>query len=306
VTELTLKYNGGTANANIKVVQKKGGAVVFDAIVQPGGSFAFSGEDNKGTLTTEISIFVNGVLNTKIHTSCSQPIGPGLISGDFEVISGRSKNGGLLCPVELPPTGGGNDECSECDGKVTELTLKYNGGETDANIKVTQKKDGAVVFDATVQPAGTFTFSGEDKKGTLSTEISIFVNGVLITKIHTSCSRPIGPGLVSGDFEVISGRSKNGGLLCPIDAAGSAPPLRPDMMQMPELQIAPIVVPRETRALFNYPNPFNPETWIPYELAEDVNVRVEIYDVRGRLVRTLDVGHKSAGYYVEVSPGRFI
>jgi hypothetical protein len=42
---------------------------------------------------------VEGVLNASIHTSCSQPIGPGLISGDFEVVSGRSKDNGLICPL---------------------------------------------------------------------------------------------------------------------------------------------------------------------------------------------------------------
>lgn len=49
----------------------------------------------------------------------------------------------------------------------------------------------------------------------------------------------------------------------------------------------------------NFPNPFNPETWIAYELAADVNVSIQIYDVTGRLVRTLDLGQRAAGYYVD-------
>ena len=48
----------------------------------------------------------------------------------------------------------------------------------------------------------------------------------------------------------------------------------------------------------NYPNPFNPETWIPYNLAKDANVVVEIYSVSGQLVRTLDLVHKDAGFYL--------
>ena len=47
----------------------------------------------------------------------------------------------------------------------------------------------------------------------------------------------------------------------------------------------------------NYPNPFNPETWIPYELAEAVSVTLTFYDVRGRVVRTLALGHRPAGVY---------
>ena len=55
---------------------------------------------------------------------------------------------------------------------------------------------------------------------------------------------------------------------------------------------------RDTRLLPNYPNPFNPETWIPYQLSEASTVTVKIYDVTGRLVRTINVGHKPVGYYL--------
>ena len=54
----------------------------------------------------------------------------------------------------------------------------------------------------------------------------------------------------------------------------------------------------ETKLLPNYPNPFNPETWIPYQLAEAADVSVKIYDVGGHLVRTISVGFKPVGYYL--------
>ena len=56
-------------------------------------------------------------------------------------------------------------------------------------------------------------------------------------------------------------------------------------------------IPKETELLANYPNPFNPETWIPYRLAEDAFVTLTIYDTAGRVVRTLDVGHRIASAY---------
>ena len=56
-------------------------------------------------------------------------------------------------------------------------------------------------------------------------------------------------------------------------------------------------IPTETELLRNYPNPFNPETWIPYRLAEDAFVTLTIYDGSGRVVRTLDVGHRIAAVY---------
>ena len=55
--------------------------------------------------------------------------------------------------------------------------------------------------------------------------------------------------------------------------------------------------PEKTQLFANYPNPFNPETWIPYELATDTNVKVTIYDTQGTVVRTLSLGHQTAGYY---------
>ncbi|MDF1544668.1 MAG: SdrD B-like domain-containing protein [bacterium] len=215
VTELTLRYDGTVANAQIVIETARTG-IVFDDVVQPGGIFTIYGNDKKGTLGTEITLYVNGVVNTKIHTSCSQPIGPGLVSGDFMVIEGYSRAGllpalGEDCggtPPPPPPDG-------ECEGKVTELTLRYDGSMVDAHIVVGAKRQG-IVFDGTVQPGESFSFVGSDRKGTLGTEISVYVNENLNTKIHTSCSQPIGPGLVSGDFTVMAGSSRNGGELPPL------------------------------------------------------------------------------------------
>ena len=62
-------------------------------------------------------------------------------------------------------------------------------------------------------------------------------------------------------------------------------------------QLLAVLTPTETALLPNYPNPFNPETWIPYRLAKDAFVTLTIYDGSGRVVRTLDVGHRTAAFY---------
>ena len=62
-------------------------------------------------------------------------------------------------------------------------------------------------------------------------------------------------------------------------------------------QLHAALVPQENALLPNYPNPFNPETWIPYRLAEDAFVTLTIYDSAGRVVRTLDIGHQPAAFY---------
>ena len=56
-------------------------------------------------------------------------------------------------------------------------------------------------------------------------------------------------------------------------------------------------VPATTALLPNYPNPFNPETWIPYQLAKPSDVSLTLHDINGRVVRTLDLGHRRAGIY---------
>ena len=67
------------------------------------------------------------------------------------------------------------------------------------------------------------------------------------------------------------------------------------LIQLPEL--VAYQIPAETELLSNYPNPFNPETWIPYRLAEDAFVILTIYDVNGNLIRTLNVGDQTAAVY---------
>ena len=66
-------------------------------------------------------------------------------------------------------------------------------------------------------------------------------------------------------------------------------------------QLLLALTPQKTSLLPNYPNPFNPETWIPYHLANDSNVSLSIYDINGALVRELDLGHQRAGYYTDRS-----
>jgi len=113
-----------------------------------------------------------------------------------------------------------DEQCGECKGKVTQLTLRYDGSST-AEILVTRKvgrrddpADGEVFWGEEVEPGDEFTVFGNDKDGTLGTEISVYIDGILNTKIHTSCSRPIYPGMISGLFGVVEAYSREGGLIC--------------------------------------------------------------------------------------------
>ena len=56
-------------------------------------------------------------------------------------------------------------------------------------------------------------------------------------------------------------------------------------------------LPTQTQLLANYPNPFNSETWIPVQLSQDAEVRLTIYDVTGKTVRKMELGHLTVGSY---------
>ena len=81
----------------------------------------------------------------------------------------------------------------------------------------------------------------------------------------------------------------------PLRYTVTAEDVRRSRIELPPLCLQEI--PAETELLRNYPNPFNPETWIPYRLAEDAFVTLTIYNSSGQVVRTLDVGHQRAAIY---------
>ena len=99
-----------------------------------------------------------------------------------------------------------------------------------------------------------------------------------------------------GDILEISAISPDASIgVQPLRYTVTAEDVRQSRIQLPALVLQ--AIPTETKLLRNYPNPFNPETWIPYRLAEDAFVRLTIYDANGRVVRTLDVGHQVAAAY---------
>ena len=73
------------------------------------------------------------------------------------------------------------------------------------------------------------------------------------------------------------------------------PIMKRGIMMLEQLLVS--LTPRETELLANYPNPFNPETWIPYRLTEDAFVTLTIYDSSGQVIRTLNLGHRIASAY---------
>ena len=106
--------HGGQILSYYEIQSRKGKRFVtlFAGYVQNGQQFTVSGAsnylDNKGTLGATIYIRENGGDPISLHTSCSQPIGPGTAVGSLTVVTATSRNGGLTCPVDggVPPVSG--------------------------------------------------------------------------------------------------------------------------------------------------------------------------------------------------------
>ena len=105
--------------------------------------------------------------------------------------------------------------CLECTGGVRSLTLRFIGGGSRHNLTVKQA-DGTEVFVGTINAGEVFSFDGAMDDGTFGGEVRLRIQGGPECKIDTSCERPIGPGLVAGEFEVIDAIAHNGAPLCEV------------------------------------------------------------------------------------------
>ena len=127
---------------------------------------------------------------------------------------------------------------------------------------------------------------------TLSTMTGDEGNGYQLTIVDIETTRAA----TVRDILEISAQSPNPFIgVKSLQYAVTAEDVKRSLIQLPEL--VAYEIPAETELLSNYPNPFNPETWIPYRLAEDAFVTLIIYNGAGQVVRTLDVGHQTAAVY---------
>jgi len=74
--------------------------------------------------------------------------------------------------------------------------------------------------------------------------------------------------------------------------------IEPEQVELAYLNTPVELRPTQSALLPNYPNPFNPETWIPYQIAQDAQVTIEIFNVAGKLIRRIELGNRRAGWYV--------
>jgi len=227
VSELTLRFNGSDGTyVIVRDGKKDDDPILFEGTLNNGDTFTIRAADvGEDKFNSNVGFFdgSNNLLVT-LHTSCSQPLGVGTVAGDFEVTAGLDKDGIPLCdappPPPPPPPG---DDCVECGfgadnaNKVSELTLRFNGADgTYVVVRNGKKDDDDVLFEGTLNNGDTFTIRASDVgKDELKGDVKFYdAYGDEIASLHTSCSQPLGPGTVAGDFEVTAGLDGDGVPLC--------------------------------------------------------------------------------------------
>ena len=237
----------------------QGGTVVFDGSVDPdetflvdAGSTDVAGPDgnwigpnlyvdDEGTASggngtpghAGGSTRVRGV---KIHTSCSEPLEPGMVFGNFEIVSATTIDGMDLCDARDDDENGEDgseepeeptDDCVVCaDGRVSlrTLTLAYIGpGSTRTSVQSAKGNTSGVLFDDELDTGEEFTIDGADvdRPGQGSDRLGPDIrieDAAGTTDVHVSCSEPlqVGDTFPTEDprYEIIAGTTTDGRPLC--------------------------------------------------------------------------------------------
>ncbi|MDP6599534.1 MAG: T9SS type A sorting domain-containing protein, partial [Candidatus Poribacteria bacterium] len=206
--------------------------------------------------------------------------------GQYSVLVNAENRDGLADPVQTTITVPG--EVSEPE--ATKMTGDVNG-------------DGTVnIFDLVIA-AGSFGKTGASVIGDVNADGSVNIFDLVLVASNFGQSIQAGPAVAAKIELTTRGhltRLQKRHMAIAIDQLEANPQRSSaEEMVLGVLQaILPERLPTSTQLLANYPNPFNPETWIPFELNRDTEVTVTIYDVQGKQVRQLQLGMMVVGKYV--------
>ncbi len=151
----------------------------------------------------------------------------------------------------------------------------------------TMEVDGGWINAVAFSPRGNVLASGGSDQTIRLWEVSTGQPGAIF-KGHMGSVLSV---VFSPDGNILASASADGTILL-WDTSPYATPPAPTAIRF----AAPL--PTRTALLANFPNPFNPDTWIPFQLHAPAHVRLNIYDVRGALVREIDLGHRAASRYL--------
>ena len=297
--ELSLQGNPlsyASIHTHIPAVQAKGIEIKYDHRM-PTTLVKISGTAQQGDINTALTLpFVMEVRDQRNRVFAGVPV-------TFTVTAGRGK---------LSVTTVTTDAVGRAQ---TTLTLGPNSGPNEVRVTAAQTKD-TVTFTASTTEASRLT-ADINGDGTVNIQDLVLVSSNFGQTGQNSADVN-DDGIVNiSDLVLVAGAFGEGAAAAPTlhlsDIEGlTAAEVQDLLTQARQMaltgpaylrgiavleQLLTLLLPKETALLPNYPNPFNPETWIPYQVAEPAEVTLHIYSVNGALVRTLTLGYQPVGIY---------
>ena len=218
-------------------------------------------------------------------------------SGDPDVYQDYHKM--IILPVGSIPGTWGVAEMTVLDKAQNPLRVdfteivRFEVGTTPQYSQYDINRDGEVNIQDLVLVAskiGTFKKEKQQHPEDVNTDGKVNILDLILVANHFGEQSPAAPAVNN-----LTAEHLQNWLTEAIRADDGSPAFRQGIGVLETLLRA--ALPEQTALLPNYPNPFNPETWIPYELSEAANVVITIYNSVGKTVQTLDLGHQASGVY---------
>ena len=284
-------------NTHIPALQSRGIEVRFDAQAHP-ALLKISGDNQKGTVSAPLSQpFVveaqdeNGSSLQGISITFAVTVGSGTLS---TTTTRTDQNGRAQSTLTLGPNSGRNTVQVSASGIEVPATFHAVAETESPPISADVNGDGSVNILDLVSVASQFGNAGTNLAADVSRDGVVNILDLVLVA-GTFGDTTAAPSAQVQVPETLTTTEVQGWLTDAVSLEVKNVITKKGIVVLEQLLAA--LTPTETELLTNYPNPFNPETWIPYRLAEDAFVTLTIYDLSGQPVRRLEVGHRIAAVY---------
>ena len=283
-------------NTHIPILQSRGVTVKFDDEAYP-ALLKISGDNQTGAADTVLSDpFVVEMQDENGSTVAGASITFTVVAGGgmLSVTNTRTdEHGRAQSTLTLGPNLGTNTVSVSASGIESPATFHAISSTESPLVAADVNNDGLVNVLDLIMIASNLGQAGQDDADVNGDGVITVLDLVMVAGLFdVAAAAPAAHLQVS---EAITAVEVQGWLTNARGLETKDPLIKRGVMMLEQLLAT--LTPKETELLANYPNPFNPETWIPYRLAEDTFVTLTIYDGGGQVVRTLEVGHRIASAY---------